>query len=202
MRAESGLQQAKSARARESICAATIRMLARYGYAETTISGVAALAEVSKGAVQYHFPSKEDLIAATVDTLLIRTIEGVKRPASVEDALMGAWQKFINTSAYRALLEVLNAARTDGALRARIADELYQWGQRLDDQSRSHYRATSGNDQDAVMLMNMTRSFMRGLLIQEQYGISQETILDYVKKWVELIAPQLELRDAALDTKS
>ena len=95
------------------ICNATIALLAKVGYAETTIAGVAQEAGFSKGAVQYHFPSKEELIAATVEHLLMRTVASAsQRYESVESALMNAWQRLINTSAYRALLEALNAART------------------------------------------------------------------------------------------
>jgi hypothetical protein len=43
----------------------------------------------------------------------------------------------------------------------------------------------------------MTRSFMRGLLTQEQYGVSPEETLTYVGKWIELIAPLLKLRNTA-----
>jgi len=46
------------------------------------------------------------------------------------------------------------------------------------------------------MLLNMTRSFMRGLLTQEQYGVTPEETLNYVAKWIELIAPLLALRGA------
>ena len=195
MTAQLGLQQAKSARARESICSATISSLAAVGYAETSIIRVAQMAGFSKGAVQHHFPTKEDLIAATVDTLLLRTVQRKEsQPVSVEAALMDAWQRFINTAAYRALMEVLNASRTDNALAHRIADELVDWGKNLDQQSLASYRASSGNDQEVVMLLNMTRSFMRGLLIQEHYGVDQQTTQSYVKKWIELIAPLLELR--------
>ena len=197
MTAQVGLQQAKSARARDAICGAAISSLAEVGYAETSIIRVAQLAGFSKGAVQHHFPSKEDLIAATVDTLLLRTIQRRNtQPLSVEAALMDAWQSFINTSAYRALLEVLNASRTDRALANRIASELVDWGQNLDQQSLASYQASNGNDQEVVMLLNMTRSFMRGLLIQEHYGVDQQTTLSYVKKWIELIAPLLELRES------
>ena len=195
MTAQLGLQQAKSARAREGICSATISSLAAVGYAETSIIRVAQMAGFSKGAVQHHFPTKEDLIAATVDTLLLRTVQRKEsQPVSVEAALMDAWQRFINTAAYRALMEVLNASRTDNALAHRIADELVDWGKNLDQQSLASYRASSGNDQEVVMLLNMTRSFMRGLLIQEHYGVDQQTTQSYVKKWIELIAPFLELR--------
>jgi CTP-dependent riboflavin kinase len=44
----------------------------------------------------------------------------------------------------------------------------------------------------------MTRSFMRGLLTQEQYGVSPEETLTYVAKWIELIAPMLKLRSTGI----
>ena len=196
MNLEVGLQQAKSERARAAICDATIASLADLGYAETSLNRVAAMADFSKGAVQHHFPTKEDLIAATVDTLLLRTVQSrALQPKSVEGALLEAWQRFINTPAYRALMEVLNAARTDMALRERIASNLIDWGQKLDQQSLARFRSVSGNSEEVVMLLNMTRSFMRGLLLQEQYGVTSATTSDYVRKWIELIAPLLELKD-------
>ena len=190
------MQQAKSERARAAICDATIAALAEVGYAETSLNRVASMADFSKGAVQHHFPTKEDLIAATLDTLLLRTVQSrIAEPKSVEDALLEAWQRFINTPAYRALMEVLNAARTDAALRQRISSDLVDWGKKLDQQSLARYQSVSGNAEDVVMLLNMTRSFMRGLLIQEQYGVTAATTLNYVRKWIELIAPLLKLSE-------
>ena len=201
MAVEQGLQQLKSARARDSMCKATIQLLAELGYAETTIAGVAQNAGFSKGAVQYHFPTKEELIAATVEHLLMRTVSSASQSCErVDSALLNAWQRLVNTSAYRALLEVLNAARIDRKLRLRISAELVAWGKNLDQQSLTIYQSaneqllTHEGDAEVVMLLNMTRSFMRGLLTQEQYGVSPEETLTYVAKWVELIAPMLKLR--------
>tara|TARA_B100000242_G_scaffold78141_1_gene51430 strand:- start:2347 stop:3018 length:672 start_codon:yes stop_codon:yes gene_type:complete len=202
---EQGLQQLKSARARDSICKATIQLLAELGYAETTIAGVAQNAGFSKGAVQYHFPTKEELIAATVEHLLMRTESSASQSyESVDSALLNAWQRLVNTSAYRALLEVLNAARIDRKLRLRISAELVAWGKNLDKQSLTIYQSANEQlpahegDTEVVMLLNMTRSFMRGLLTQEQYGVSPEETLTYVAKWVELIAPMLKLRSTRI----
>lgn len=203
MAAEQGLQQLKSARARQGMCQATIALLAKVGYSETTIAGVAQHAGFSKGAVQYHFPTKEELIAATVEYLLMRTVSSAtQRYDSVEKALMNAWQRLINTSAYRALLEVLNAARIDRKLRLRISGQLLAWGKNLDQQSLDIYESADADlpreegDAEVIMLLNMTRSFMRGLLTQEQYGVTPEETLNYVAKWIELIAPLLALRGA------
>lgn len=205
MAVEQGLQQLKSARARDSICKATIQLLAELGYAETTIAGVAQNAGFSKGAVQYHFPTKEELIAATVEHLLMRTESSASQSyESVDSALLNAWQRLVNTSAYRALLEVLNAARIDRKLRLRISAELVAWGKNLDKQSLTIYQSANEQlpnhegDAEVVMLLNMTRSFMRGLLTQEQYGVSPEETLTYVAKWVELIAPMLKLRSSRI----
>lgn len=205
MAVEQGLQQLKSARARDSICKATIQLLAELGYAETTIAGVAQNAGFSKGAVQYHFPTKEELIAATVEHLLMRTESSASQSyESVDSALLNAWQRLVNTSAYRALLEVLNAARIDRKLRLRISAELVAWGKNLDKQSLTIYQSANEQlpahegDTEVVMLLNMTRSFMRGLLTQEQYGVSPEETLTYVAKWVELIAPLLKLRSTRI----
>ncbi|MBL6709172.1 MAG: TetR/AcrR family transcriptional regulator [Pseudomonadales bacterium] len=201
MAVDQGLQQLKSARARDNMCKATIQLLAELGYAETTIAGVAQNAGFSKGAVQYHFPTKEELIAATVEHLLMRTVSSASQSyESVDSALLNAWQRLVNTSAYRALLEVLNAARIDRKLRLRISAELVAWGKNLDQQSLTIYQSANEQlpahegDAEVVMLLNMTRSFMRGLLTQEQYGVSPEETLTYVAKWIELIAPMLKLR--------
>ena len=205
MAVEQGLQQLKSARARDSMCKATIQLLAELGYAETTIAGVAQNAGFSKGAVQYHFPTKEELIAATVEHLLMRTVSSASQSyESVDGALLNAWQRLVNTSAYRALLEVLNAARIDRKLRLRISAELVAWGKNLDQQSLTIYQSANEQlpahegDAEVVMLLNMTRSFMRGLLTQEQYGVSPEETLTYVAKWIELIAPMLKLRSTGI----
>lgn len=191
-----GKQQAKSIRARDAICEATIDLLVAVGYAETSLNRVASNAGFSKGALQHHYPSKEDLIASTLNRLLERPFKRARNPATqVEDALMVAWTKYINTPAYRALLEILNAARTDDLLQTRIAGELLDWGRALDEQSLAQYEAISGDDNEVVMLLNMTRSFMRGLLIQENYGNDRAESLRYIKIWIGLVSPLMRLRE-------
>lgn len=190
-------QQIRSIRAQEAICESTIELLSESGYGETSLSRVAARAGFSKGALQHHFATKEDLIAATLDRLLERAVSTTPYKAkviSVEEALLIAWKKFINTAAYRALMEILGAARTDKQLQIRISSQLLDWGKKLDQQSLELYEATSGDTEEVVMLLNMTRSFFRGLLIQERYGGNAASAEKYVRKWIELISPLLEFR--------
>ncbi|WP_373504365.1 TetR family transcriptional regulator [Aestuariivirga sp.] len=51
---------------REQLIEATISTIARRGYAQTTLSDVAAAAGVSHGLVNFHFQSKERLLADTL----------------------------------------------------------------------------------------------------------------------------------------
>ena len=51
---------------REQLIEATISTIARRGYAQTTLSDVAAAAGVSHGLVNFHFQSKERLLAETL----------------------------------------------------------------------------------------------------------------------------------------
>lgn len=195
---EIGKQQAKSRRARAAICDATIECLFARGYGETTLACVATMAGFSKGALQHHFPSKEDLMAATADTLLSRPFArspGVEaRPDTVAGSLALPWKLMTNTPAYRALLEILIAARTDKKLQDRISDNLHKWNRAMDEQSVLTYRSVDGTDADVVALLTMTRSLMRGLVIQDRYSDDPSESDAHVTRWANLIAPQLAFR--------
>jgi AcrR family transcriptional regulator len=196
-------QRIKSQRAQAAICDAAIACLYAVGYGDTTLNKVATMAGFSKGALQHHFASKEDLIAATADRLLQRSVAGVtttkaqQRFESVDASLRRSWEKLINTAAYRALLEILNAARADKALQTRISDNLLQWGRALDQNAIDTYEAVDGNDEDVKALMNMTRSFMRGLVIQERYTNDADETSRHIERWIDMIAPQLRMRESA-----
>lgn len=51
---------------RQQLIAATMRVLSRKGYSQTTLSDVAAECGVSHGLVNFHFESKEKLLTATL----------------------------------------------------------------------------------------------------------------------------------------
>lgn len=58
----------KSAVSSAQIVQAAIRVLARQGYARTSLMDIAREAGMSKGAVHYHFPTKESLIEVVLKT--------------------------------------------------------------------------------------------------------------------------------------
>jgi len=78
---------------------ATLRVLARQGYARTSLMDIANEVGMSKGAVHYHFPTKEALITKVlehaVDTVAERTrkawIAGENPLVAMRSALRELW---------------------------------------------------------------------------------------------------------------
>jgi AcrR family transcriptional regulator len=63
---------------RTDIIAATIRVLAREGIAETTTRKIAAEAEVNQATLRYYFGSKDDLLFAVLQEMMRTTREVVQ----------------------------------------------------------------------------------------------------------------------------
>ena len=198
-----GKQETKSIKAKETISRAAISCLVEFGYAETSIIRVAERANLSKGALQHHFPTKEELIAAVVETLLARPLARAHSPrpeAGCTDTeiiaarLRSGWTDFVNTGSYRALLEILVAARTDAGLRSRIDHILQTWNRAHDLQTRESYEAESGNDDDVELLMVMHRALLRGLVIQDRYVSDPKYNARVVERWISIVAPMLRPR--------
>jgi len=203
MNQPAGKQEKKSERARTTICEATIACLAESGYAETSINRVVEQAGVSKGALQYHFPSKEDLMASTAAFLLQRPLRhadaGAEAPVvgDIRNRLLNIWDRLLNTRAYLALLEILIASRTDAVLHTRIAGELKVSIREIDEHFLPFYGELAKTDRDDLMLlMTANRCLMRGLLIEEQYGLSKTRQRQVLERWLDLVAPELEKKTA------
>lgn len=194
-----GKQELKSERARQTICEATIACLAEHGYAETSINRVVARAGVSKGALQHHYPSKEELMASTASYLLERPLrmpdlsQGGTNHSSIRKRLLAIWDNLTNTSAYLALLEILIAARTDKVLHARIAASLKASIEEIDDHFLPRYEELSAERRnDLLLLMTANRCLMRGLLIEENYGLSKTRQRQVLERWLDLVVPEFE----------
>lgn len=197
-----GKQEAKSALAREKICRAVTECLVELGYADTSINRVVDRAGVSKGALQHHFPSKEDLMAATAAWLLgnatflqIRNTRGPRAERSTARELRRIWQRGANTDEFRALLEILVKMRTDDKLRERLSPALRAWHDQSAALTREGYQAACGDDEEVDLLMAMNGCLIRGLVIQQQYTDDPKFIGRIIERWIELVSPLLLPRE-------
>jgi len=201
-----GPKELQADKTRKAICEAAIACLDEMGYADTSLTRIQERAGLSRGALTHHFPTKEDLIAATLDMLLGRSVMTGKRveraawrklpdeSAQVRAHLKWLWERLVRTPEGRALMEILMAARTDKALSKRTSKSLVAWDARMGAAIVDVYESPDLDDADVVTLWAICRVFMRGMLVHERFTRTraEETVI--VDRFIELIAPHFKLR--------
>ena len=118
-------QQKKSALTRDRIVIATLQCIIEFGYESTSVAKIAKLAQLSTGAMQYHFETKIDAIKAAIEYLHDRRLADRQRdmanmPASADPLAYGIkvyWQH-LNKEHFLAYQELVIAARTHPELSA------------------------------------------------------------------------------------
>jgi len=127
---------AKSAVSSQQIIDAAIRVLARQGYAKTSLLEIAKEAGLSKGALHYHYPTKEALIHAVLETacnvVQARTVQAWSPPDNPFEALRKSLAELWATRAERTdealvVADLLALSLYDDSLRPKLA-EFYQLG--------------------------------------------------------------------------
>ena len=113
-----------------AILSAAINLLVEHGYAGFSASRVAARAGVSRGAQEHYFPKKNDLIAAATRYAMREAVEHAQLLARTASESTDPVAKFLKDSehfffrpVYRAMIEIMIAARSDRAL-ARILNPI------------------------------------------------------------------------------
>jgi AcrR family transcriptional regulator len=122
-------QQTKSENTRNGILDAAIRCFYEFGYNNTTTEKIATEAGVSRGAMLHHFPSRAELIKATVGYLNQRRLElfQIEEDVVQTDAVhsridegIDAYWAQLNTRYFVVFHELQVAARTDPELAAEL----------------------------------------------------------------------------------
>lgn len=120
---------------REHLLEHTVQALCACGYSGTTTAEVCRRAEVSRGTLQYHFPTRIELLIGALDHVLTTAVadfvaearrDGLQ-PAELVPRMWVHWQG----PALTAWLELAVAARTEPALRAPMREVMTQFDARI-----------------------------------------------------------------------
>lgn len=120
-------QSKKSQRTRARILDEALRLFAEAGYAAATNAVIAEAAGLTRGAMLYHFATREALVEAAVahiDAARAALFEAAASPAPGVDAAehaIDAYWALLHTPPFLAFAELEAAARTDPMLRERLA---------------------------------------------------------------------------------
>jgi len=112
-------QQTKSSLTRDRIVIATLESIVEYGYEKTSVAKIAKFAQLSTGAMQYHFATKLDAIKAAVEYLHEKRLadrwrDTQRAPEGVDPLAygIGVSRNRFNLVHFLAYQELVIAART------------------------------------------------------------------------------------------
>ena len=125
-------QQKKSALTRDRIIIATLQCIIEFGYENTSVAKIAKLAQLSTGAMQYHFETRIDVIKAAIEYLHDKRLTDRQRdmadiPAATDPLTFGirVYWEHLNKDHFLAYQELVIAARTHPELSA-VLQPAYQ----------------------------------------------------------------------------
>jgi AcrR family transcriptional regulator len=127
------------------IVQAAIRVLARQGYARTSLMDIAREAGMSKGAVHYHFPTKESLIQVVLETacdaVAKRTLDAWKSGGNpfeaIHSSLLELWRvRTEKNDEASVIADLLAQSQYDDVLRPKLA---------------AYYRYAAAQVEEAIM---------------------------------------------------
>ncbi|HEX4181161.1 MAG TPA: helix-turn-helix domain-containing protein [Caulobacteraceae bacterium] len=119
---------AKSLRTRARILDCAAGLLVEIGFAAATNARIAEAAGLTRGAMLYHFPSREALVEALVDHLqtariamLAEASDRAPPGADLSDHAIDAYWTLLHAEPFVAFAELEAAGRADPAVRAALA---------------------------------------------------------------------------------
>ena len=121
---------AKALRTRTRILDAALRLFVRVGYHAATNAKIAEACGLTRGAMLYHFPSREELVEAAIAHIearrsrLLEQAANTAVPAGVDAAehAVDVYWALLQEPAFVAFMELEATARTTPMLAARMAE--------------------------------------------------------------------------------
>jgi len=182
-----------------AVLTATVESLVDVGYAKTTTTEVQKRAGVSRGALLHHFPSKAELISATVRHLAelrgreLRTLaaqlpNGSARADAVIDHL---WESF-RGQLFCVTAELRSAARTDPELRRVLAKVEAEVRDRIIDQARRLFGEPVASAPGFECAIDMTLQLMVGAASTVILHGDNRRVGALINRWKKLFPQLLE----------
>ncbi|WP_321390360.1 TetR/AcrR family transcriptional regulator [Emcibacter sp.] len=193
------LQSRKSASTRRQILDAAIECIVKHGYANTTTLIIAKTAEVSRGAMLHHFPSKIDVINAAVEHLynkrqkaFYKAIDALPPDNGQIRPAIEAYLKHVMHPLYVAFFELKVASRTDKDLYAVFEPARKKFDTEWDLMARKLFPNWEGDQKAFELALDLTHYLLEGMAINSAAEIKSDRaqrLLDHLEKTIRELRP-------------
>ncbi len=198
-------QTKKSVATRNAILDATVQCFIELGYHRTTTTEIARFAGVTRGAVQYYFPTTSDVLAASIDHMIDQWIDTYaeelrKMPATANRFSSGVdiYWRFVKHPLFVAWQELQAAARTAPELKPIVDKAAKRYDRRRLEVGREVYAELSEVPDDVYdIARDLLRVALEGLAAI-QFGNDTErreqAVLDLLKQMMSDLLSQQQRR--------
>lgn len=167
-------QEERSATTRQKLIAAAIECLSEIGYLESTVDVVAKRAGVSRGAVQHHFGSRNDLLLAVVDAFGLALAEpaeigrNLSVPARVDAAIEHTWE-LVRRPHFIAVVQIWLATRNIPDVVHVTGEKIAQFEHALDRRWQVLFSDIKVAPQEIAVTRHIVLAALRGLALRALY---------------------------------
>ena len=184
---------------RAALLDGTISCLVEDGYANTTTRRVAERANVSPGALQHHFASKQELMSEAIahlarrlaEDLIQRGLPSADSERQLAEQLVDRLWETLNGPLIEAAMELAVAGRTDPSLRPRLA-EAQREALELVGLTARHLFPKEAEKPGFVELISTVLAALRGMVLlgfvspaerDAAYATGRRHLLDLIAAW-------------------
>lgn len=189
-------QQQRRDETRRALLDAAVESLIEVGFARTTTLEVQRRADVSRGALLHHFPSKAELLVAAVDHLAEMRARELKQLAGElpeeraskarTDAVIDLlWQCFSGTF-FQVTMELRTAARTDPELRPVLVTAERALRDRIFAQARTLFGKDVAEHPGLERALDLTLQLMIGAAMSAVLHKEERRLDDLIDDWKQL----------------
>lgn len=169
----------RRAATREALLSAAIEVIAEQGYASTTTDLIAKRACVTRGALQYHFASRDDMVLVVIDHIMTelnfrldtRGLSNKPLPQRVE-ALISNYRDVFAGRLFVAAMQILLGVRSDPVLFVRVKGHLAEKQDAINLTWREIFPDVPVAKRDMASLRRITMAAIRGYVLLEVFGVS------------------------------
>ena len=171
--------QERSGETRARLVACAIESIADLGYTGATTPVIAERAGVTRGALQYHFSSREELDVAVIDYVMtelnfrVDTDNLASQPIEARvDALINAYWTAFTDPMFRAALNIWLGVVSDPPLALKLQDHLSGRLSRIEHTWQTLFKDTGRSGDELTTIRHLVMGAARGHAIERFFSPS------------------------------
>lgn len=195
-------QEERSATTRRKLIRSAVSCISELGYVNSTIEVVASHAGVSRGAVQHHFGSRNDLLVAVIEDFgsSLSTLNEI--PADLTfaqrvDAAIDLTWDMVKTPHFLAVVQIWLTMQHNPAIRPTIAKEIKLIEQRLDAEWQMLFKEAAVPPERVASIRHLVLAMLRGLALRKLYFTGRSGYAKEVATLKEVVVAAMQHPGAA-----